>query len=77
MFKRAGVIARYATLHREHCIPPWEILEVDYQAAPWSLPGGARFKCPGCDGAVAMRWHGPPWKPSFMPELRGGRLVAC
>jgi hypothetical protein len=62
---RAAIGARYANLHCESCVPPWEILEIDHRSPPWSLPAGMRFRCPACGGMVAMREHGPPWRPTY------------
>jgi hypothetical protein len=57
---RAAVGARFANLHCEACVPPWEILEVDLRSPPWSLAPGERFICPACGGLVDKREHGPP-----------------
>jgi len=62
---RAAPGARYANLHCEDCVPPWEILEIDHRSPPWSLPAGVRFICPACGGEVDVREHGPPWRPTY------------
>ena len=62
---RAAPGAKYANLHCEGCVPPWEILEIDHRSPPWSLPAGVRFICPACGGEVDVREHGPPWRPTY------------
>ena len=62
---RAAPGARYANLHCEGCVPPWEILEINHRSPPWSLPAGGRFLCPACGGEVDVREHGPPWRPTY------------
>ena len=69
---RAAANAKYINLHCEGCVPPWEILEVDYRSPPWSLPAGVRFICPACGGEVDMREHGPPWRPIYDARSGGG-----
>ena len=62
---RATAGASYANLHCHDCVPPWEILEIDYRSPPWSLPAGVRFRCSACGGAISIRVHGPPWRPTY------------
>ena len=51
------------------CLPSWEINHVPIDKPPWSAEikrkSNDRFKCPGCEKAVAWRIHGPTWRPSF------------
>jgi hypothetical protein len=50
------------------CLPPWEINYVPIDRPPWSVvkrERDDRFKCPGCQRAVAWRIHGPTWRPIY------------
>jgi hypothetical protein len=62
---RAAADAKYINLHRDHCVPPWEILEIDHRSPPWSLPAGVRFICPTCGRKIGVREHGLPWRPTY------------
>jgi hypothetical protein len=50
------------------CLPPWEINYVPIDRPQWSVvkrERDDRFKCPGCQRAVAWRIHGPTWRPIY------------
>ena len=48
-----------------HCVPPYEIRDVDFAAMPWkryhNYPTTLRFRCPACRSLLRMRWRGGPF----------------